>query len=150
MKSKSAQREFERYLRRAGHSGLPSTPSAGIEAMSAFYSEVRAQDVDLESNGDMLLFQWGAYDWGRGELFEVDITRQFIRGRGDDQDIWQLHLTYRFEPLEGLRLIGKGNRWCAKPADVPAFASFIRAHAAIASVGARDEGRVTLEFECAG
>lgn len=83
MKSKKALQELEGYLRRAGHEEVPRQPRIGIQRAIAFYGEVRADDVDLESDGDMLLFQWGTHDWGNGPMFEVDITRQFIRGAGE-------------------------------------------------------------------
>ena len=62
--------------------------------MLAFYGSVRFDDVDLAADGDMLLYQWGAYDWGEGESFEFDITRQLILGTGEDEDIFQLSLTF--------------------------------------------------------
>jgi hypothetical protein len=51
-----------------------STLREGIEAMLAF----RAQIVCATCSDDMLLYQWGSYDWGNGRYFEVNITRQFI------------------------------------------------------------------------
>ena len=55
--------------------------------MLAFYESMRFDDVDLAADGDMLLYQWGTYDWGRGASFEFDITRQLILGAGEDEDI---------------------------------------------------------------
>jgi hypothetical protein len=83
-------------------------------------------------------------------MFELDLTRQLIRGDGEDDDVWQLHLTYRFAPSGALDAIGKGNRWCARPDEVDAFAEFILAHAAIAAVGSRDDGQIQLDYECTG
>jgi hypothetical protein len=150
MKSKKALEEFEQYLHGAGDVRVPRVPRLGIERMAAFYRDVRADDVDAESNGDMLLFQWGTYDWGSGLMFEVDITRQLIRGDGEDDDIWQLHLTYRFPPSEPLSAIGEGNRWCAEPSDLPSFEEFMMTHPALAAVGSRDDGQAHLDYECAG
>jgi hypothetical protein len=59
MKAKKALKEFEQYLRRAGDMDVPRNARVGIQKMAAFYKEVRADDVDLEADGDMLLFQWG-------------------------------------------------------------------------------------------
>jgi hypothetical protein len=150
MKSTEALNEFERFLHRAGDVQVPRTPGAGVQRMAAFYKDLRADDVDLESDGDMLLFQWGTYDWGNGPMFEVDVTRQLIRGTGEDDDIWQLHLAYRFPPAESLRALGKGDRWCARPGDIPSFERFMMTHAAVAAVGSRDDGQVRLDYECAG
>ena len=126
------------------------TPAQGIEAMLAFYAAIRVSDCDLDCDGDMLLFQWGTCDWGAGLRFQVDITRQFIAGCGEDDNIWQLQLTFAFPPADLLRAVGKGDRWCRSPAEVGDFAAFIQGHSALAAVGARSDGRVTLHYECAG
>ncbi|HEY4187918.1 MAG TPA: hypothetical protein VGP07_22775 [Polyangia bacterium] len=150
MKSRKALRELKQYLRRAGDEYTPNTPRAGIEKMASFYNDVRVDDVDLESDGDMLLFQWGTYDWGDGPTFEVGITRQLIRGTGEDDEIWQLHLTYRFPPSEALVAIGDGDCWCTRPAEAASFVQVMMAHPVIAAVGSRDDGLARLEYECAG
>jgi hypothetical protein len=118
--------------------------------MVEFYRHVRADDVELQLDADMLLFQWGTYDWGSGAMFEVNVTRQLIRDTGEDDDIWQLRLTYRFPPSEGLRAIGNGDRWCTRPGDVESFEQFILTHPAVVAVGLRDDGQARLEYECAG
>lgn len=48
----------------------------------------------------MLLFEWGTFDWGDGPRFEVDITRHFIFGEGEDENIWQLWIKCQFAPSE--------------------------------------------------
>ena len=84
-------------------------PRDGVLAMVGFYRDVRATDVDVARRGDMLLFQWSTHDWGKGAHFELDITRQLIRDGEDDEDIWQLHLTYRFAPAADLAALGQGD-----------------------------------------
>jgi hypothetical protein len=150
MKLKNALKEFERHFRRAGDEQMPRTPLDGTKRMLSFYKEVRAADADLEADGDMLLFQWGTYDWGDGELFEFDIARQLIGDTGDDDDIWQLHLVYRFAPSETLRAIGQGDRWCSQPDEVDAFELFVTSHPAFNAVGSRDDGQAKLDYERAG
>jgi hypothetical protein len=34
-----------------------------VDAMIEFYVDVRADDVRLDDDGDMFLFQWGTWDW---------------------------------------------------------------------------------------
>jgi hypothetical protein len=150
MKSRNALGEFEQYLRHAGEAELPRTARAGIQRMADFYRQVRADDVDLEVDGDMLLFQWGTYDRGDGARFEVDVTRQLMGGAGEDDDLWQLHLTYRFPSSEQLLALGQGDRWCARPGDLESFEPFVMAHAAVAAVGSREDGHASLDYECAG
>ncbi len=113
-----------------------------IDLMAAFYREVRADDCDMDAGGDMLLFQWGVYNWWtgegdlfdikrQGELFEYDITRQLVpvpEGPDEESDsfIGQLSLTLKFRPTAALRGIGEGNRWCHRPAELEDFLAYIR------------------------
>jgi hypothetical protein len=143
-------KEFEAYLRRDEDTRARKAPLAGFARMMRFYRDIRADDVRLEADGDMLLFQWGTYDWGRGPHFEVDLTRQLIRDKGEDDDIWQLHLTYRFRPSDVLRALGEGNRWCSLPTDLPAFEDFVMSHPVLNMAGSRDDGQVEINYECAG
>lgn len=64
MDLKNALKEFEQYVKRAGDGRLPRTALEGIKSMLSFYECARAADVDIEADGDMLLFQWGTHDWG--------------------------------------------------------------------------------------
>lgn len=103
MKSRQAKTQYLKRLEEAGLSLDELTAAVGIESMLAFYAEERADDCDLEEDGDMLLFQWGLFDWGKGEFLEINITRQFI---GDAEEPRQLSLTFQFDPacaLKGLK-----------------------------------------------
>jgi hypothetical protein len=148
MKLKSALKELKRHLAHASVGEAPRTPREGLESMLEFYANVRAVDVDLDADGDMLLFQWGTYDWGNGPMFELDLTRQLIRHGAEDDDIWQLHMTYRFAPSEESRSLGKGDRWCSRPNELADFQRFIENHPATAAVGTRDDGELCIEYEC--
>ena len=64
MKAKKAKQEFERLIQRSGMCVGSLAPARGLEMMLAFYMTARFDDVDLAADGDMLLYQWGAYDWG--------------------------------------------------------------------------------------
>ena len=58
----------------------------------AYYREVRYAGCDRANDGDMLLFQYGVYDWGDGSYVELDFVRQFIAsGQSDDSQTEQLH-----------------------------------------------------------
>jgi hypothetical protein len=92
----------------------------------AFYRDANADGLSASVQSDMLLFQWGVYDWGTGENFEFDITRQFISAFsfGDDA-ISQLRMTAYFAPTPELRKLGAGNRWCSRREDAQDFRAFI-------------------------
>jgi hypothetical protein len=150
MKAKRAKQEFEKLIRRSGERVGSLSPSRGLEMMMAFYRTVRFDDVDLAADGDMLLYQWGTYDWGEGESFEFDITRQLILGIGEDEDIFQLSLTFKFQPTVALRQLGAGNRWCHSLEEVEEFRSFIDSSPAIIAVRQATPSRVQLEYAVAG
>ena len=143
-------REAERTLRqRLGES--PLTPQAAVEQMVTFYRDVRADDCDVDQDGsDMLLVQWGTYDWGDGDHFSFNVTRQFITGPGEDEDIWQLGLTFRYPPEPSLVSLGAGNRWCHRPADLGKFKQFIEQNPAFHAVKARRDASVEIQFGPAG
>jgi len=84
MNAKNVKKEFLRYAAGRGESLPKMTPSRALESMLSFYGDIRADECDVAGDGDMLLFQWGTYDWGDGDHFEFDITRQFVFGGGED------------------------------------------------------------------
>ena len=145
-----AEAEFLKFLENRGESVQRLLPTAAVEAMIAFYREVRADGCDLAEDKDMLLFQWHAYESHTGAPFVYDITRQFIFGEDEDNDIWQLRLTFEFEAIEPLVAIGDGNRWCQSPDELEAFEEFVRTHAATMAVGRRFDSRARLGYGCAG
>jgi hypothetical protein len=150
MKAKNVKKEFLRFLAARGESLPKMTPSRAVEAMLSFYQDVRAEECNLAGNADMLLFQWGTHDWGHGDHFELDITRQFIFGDGEDEDIWQFHVTFRFAPNEDLAQLASGDRWCRSLEDLPGFTLFVREHPASVAAGSRTDGVASLHYECAG
>ena len=150
MKTRDAKKQFLRVLKQRGLKLSSLSPNEGIDAMIAFYNDVRAEGCDLNQQGDMLLYQWGNYDWGDGESFEFDITRQLIDGDGEDEDIRQLNLTFHFTPTATLRKLEAGNRWCRSPKMLKSFQSFVRSSAAFKLVTPAKPLKVSLEFGIAG
>jgi len=135
MNAKNVKKEFLRYAAGRGESLPKMTPSRALESMLSFYGDIRADECDVAGDGDMLLFQWGTYDWGDGDHFELDITRQFVFGGGEDEDIWQFHVTFRFATTEGLANLASGQRWCRSLEDLSDFTLFVRQHPASVAVG---------------
>jgi hypothetical protein len=127
MRCKEASTELENRLdgQRLGLSRL--APDTGFSEMFAFYRDVRPVDcLSVEEDGDMLLYQWGTYDWGNGKYFNLNLTRQFIvEGLEDDDAISQLGLTFLYEPSSMLQELEQGNRWCHSPAELAAFEQFV-------------------------
>lgn len=145
-----AKEAFESRLSEAGATLESLDPETAVGVMARFYRDVRASDVALEDDGDMLLYQWGVYDWGEGPSFELDLTRQFIvEGKNDDDAIFQLSLTLRFDPAVGLS-VERGHEWCLHPDDVETLQSFITDSAAFRAVAGLQPIGTTLTFGGAG
>ena len=88
-----------------------------------------------EEDGDMLLYQWGTYDWqdGTGSRFEISLTRQLIYPEGEDQEIWQLSLTYGFESSPAFAQLKGGEEWCSSKEKAQEFLDMILASPAFAA-----------------
>ena len=144
MKPRSAKTQFLKRLAATGLSLAALTPFAGIEAMLAFYADERADGCDLDDDGDMLLFQWGTYDWGEGPAFEVNITRQLIVS-ADEEEPRQLALTFRFDPSAAPRG-ADGNQWCESLSELAKFRKFVTTSKALKAVKERSPSSVALRF----
>ncbi len=122
MKSSDAKSRFEVLLSQRDNN---ETPAAIISCMLDFYRDERLDDCIIEDDGDMLLYQWGTYDWGQGRWFDFNITRQYVPGSGEDEDIFQLSVTAKYSPAHELDALGSGNKWCGSPKELPQFNEFI-------------------------
>src|SRR4051812_48897554 len=138
MQASSALHTFQDFLTAASLSLDTLTSNQATESMIQFYKQLRADECALESDADMLLFQWGVYDWGAGAFFEYNITRQLIYPEtipadpalpddeeGEEEIFGQLSLTLKYAPASALRAITSGNRWCHDLVDLPTFTTFI-------------------------
>lgn len=142
--SVSAMQDF---LALRGHSASRVTVPQLVENALEFYRSVRASGLAKGPESDMLLFQWGVFDWGQGERFEIDLTRQFISaGSIGDDAISQLRYTAYFSPTPALRAIPISNRWCRTAADLESFAAFIRQSVAYRAVSASSPLQVQLRW----
>lgn len=126
---------LERFLARVGKPLQTSGVGDLLEGAMRFYAEQPVRGL-ARDDGDMLLFQHGCYDWGEGEHFQLDLTRQFTasnRGR----TISQLRLTLLFPPEPELRRLRADELWCASREQVGAFRSAVLDMPATKAVRAR-------------
>jgi hypothetical protein len=145
MNPSESKSRFEQFVAGSGGSVTKLTAADAIRHMLAFYRQVRALDCPLNEDGDMILFQWGAYNFGQGDTYRYDITRQFIMSGSDGDDgMSQLSLTVHFAVTEALRALKKGNRWCSSPSQADEFEQFIRSHQVTAIVASLTPTRTTL------
>jgi hypothetical protein len=151
MRARDVEHAFRSFLATEGIDVARAEPAVGVSAMTRFYVRERADDCDVTRDEDMLLFQWGSYDWGQGENFEIDIVRQVVLpDESDDDAIWQLHLTYRYPVSDCLRALGAGDRWCGAPSDLGDFERYLGGLRLNAALAGRVDADVEIRFECAG
>lgn len=147
MSPNTSAAEFQSFLTRRGILLSSMDTSQLVESALSFYETVNAACLAEGSGTDMLLFEWGVYNWGQGEHFELGITRQFLSTDGEDDDaISQLRCTAYFEPLPALRAFPASSRWCGSLADLPAFSVFVRESAAYLSVQALKPLKVSVDW----
>jgi hypothetical protein len=160
----NAREEFQIFLNQKGLNEQALSLRDGIEAMLDFYRDMRVNGCLLDEYADMLLFQWGAY--GRGEPFSLDLTRQLIfyvpeedelaenevaeDEPAEDEDFWQLSLTFEFEPIDQLRALGKGNKWCDSLTELDEFREYVLRGAPFIACTQYQARRTTLEYGRAG
>jgi hypothetical protein len=97
-------------------------PHDGFARFLDCYKQYRIDRCLADDDGDVLVFQWGTYDWGDGEQFEVSLTRELLTAVGDgEEDVRQVALAYRFEPTRELEQLGDGELWCDDPGSADRF-----------------------------
>ncbi len=147
MDSQNALDSFRDFAARRGVGTERLSAAEALDLMVGFYREVRADDCDSDADGDMLLFQWGIYEWGGGESFTYGITRQLSPQEDGEDFIGQLSLTLGFPPSESLREIGTGNRWCYHPAELDEFLSFVEGSGVTRAVSGLGPATTSLAYE---
>jgi hypothetical protein len=138
---------FEEFVENRGGALPALTVRKGVAEMLSFYESVSPKGCTNE-NGDMLLFQWGTYNWGDGTQFEIDITRQFIESAPEDDDaISQLQLTFKFPPDKDTAALGDGNHWCNSQSETQQFREFIFSNRAFLAKADWDSPGVSVHHE---
>jgi hypothetical protein len=146
-----AQAEFTKRLRAHGFEPAGVSLGVGFSEAFAFYRDVRPVGCAEDPDCDMLLFQWGTYDFGEGRYFNLNLTRQFILdGAEDDEGIFQLGFTFLYTPSPALEALRDGNRWCRSPAELPEFQRYVTSSEAYRDAAGQVPAKVRLTYEAAG
>lgn len=147
LKPADSARALEQFFAKRGPTISKLTVPQLVDGVLAFYREVPASGLIQEPQADMLLYQWGVFDWGKGANFEFDITRQFISaGLFGDDGISQLRCTALFTPTPALRSISVSNRWCKSITEFDSFAAFIRESPAYLAARSLSPARVEVSW----
>ena len=70
------------------------------------YSTVNKK-FNRDEGADMLLFQYGVYDWGEGKNLEIDFVRQLIK----NDDFIQIHITIKIPYTDNFSDIKSYEEW---------------------------------------
>jgi hypothetical protein len=70
-----------------------------VELSIKLYADFKVEGIGDDGDNDMLLFQYGVYDWGdeNGRNFSLDITRQFMLP--STYEPYQLSFSQIFAPV---------------------------------------------------
>lgn len=148
MNLRSVRKQFLDRLTLAGFTLEQLNPLVGIELMLRFYDEERVDRCPLDEDGDMLLFQWGTYDWGQGERFDINITRQLMTAEvAGDERVRQLSLTFHYPASPALEAVGDGDHWCDTPEGLDNFRTDILTGPALKAVETLSSIEIDLTFD---
>jgi hypothetical protein len=76
------------------------TVNTCLDLIVDFYNNNLISDVDTNyPESDMLLFEYGTYDWqdGKGENFSIGLTRQFYTGKIGEGELFNLQLLLYYD-----------------------------------------------------
>jgi hypothetical protein len=141
---------FEAELASRGLTATTFDAESLVALMFDFYTSSRITDADLDGDGDMLLFEWGTYDWGSGHgpSFQYCITRQVITSADDidDQEMLRLCTRVHYAPCAETEELGSGSRWCPRPEAADDVRAWLLAVDATAFALATPPGRSEAYF----
>jgi hypothetical protein len=96
---------------------------SALEKFIKFFSETDVDGCPKETNGDMLLFQWGGpYSWD--DHFSINLTRQFsfVDATGEYDRMQQLRMDCRYRVAD--ISIEEGNQWLWRD-EVESFLQYV-------------------------
>ncbi len=112
MKPSASENALRQHFTKAQIDPTEFTVRELVNTVIGFYQSQRASGLSSDPDSDMLLFQWGTYNLGDGEHFEVDMVRQFAKRQlFGDPILSQLHATAYFEPSR-FTGISASDFWC--------------------------------------
>lgn len=89
---------FTNYLQEKGLSESSLSLDLFPQIFIEYFQEIKFEEVEEENDGDMILFQYGIYNWGKGRVFELNFTRQFceVFPEVEAHQIFQLGVTFYY------------------------------------------------------
>ncbi len=90
-----------------------------------YFQTIKFERFNQRNDGDMLLFQCGNFDWGKGRFFEVNFTRQLYEIFADEShQILQFGITFYYDS-ESFSNTKSFNKWSCDFQNLEHFQQFI-------------------------
>jgi len=143
IKLKNVENEYRKRVETKGS----LTVDEFINIALTLFKDIKIEGIDSsESDNDMLLYQYGVYDWGdeNGKHFSFDITRQVCVPQEDEP--YQLSFTLIFEPSAFFE-IEPYNCWSDEFDDGEAFAMHIKSTSGYQMATKITARKVELRFD---
>lgn len=116
---------FQNYLKEKGFEEKSLSLSILPNLFIDYYQDVKFDAFNEEDDGDMLLFQYGTYNFQEERYFQINFTRQFYEVYEDDShQICQLGVTFFYCPKNFYDIISF-NKWSANFSNLTDFHNVI-------------------------
>lgn len=112
---------FQGYLKEKGFDEKSLSLSNVPELFVDYYRNIKFDGFVEENDSDILLFQYGTYNWQKERYFQLNFTRQLYEVYKDEShQIYQLGLTFFYSP-DGFSNISSFNKWTKDFSDLTDF-----------------------------
>jgi len=107
------KKEYQKEIERKLDGGEKLAAEKLIEISVSMFHALKVNDIPARPDCDMLLFQYGVYDWGDnlGRHFSLNVTRQFIKEDEDEPYQLGFSLIYKHGPFKNCKAF---NCWSFK------------------------------------
>lgn len=144
----SLKEDFMSYINDRGIDITRLVPDRALELLVNYYKDIRVAGCEIDLEQDMLLYQWGTYDWGEGLWFEFEITRQItVEEKDEYAGMYQLHLTLKYRDCDELSLLDNGCFWCSSLFEVDEFKEEIMNSDVMKAIVSKDIQQVSIIYE---
>ena len=114
--------ESKKYLKK--ELGTIRSPQDALDRFLSFFLKYKIKAQPEHEEEDMLLYQYGTYDWtGKGGMYEFNLTRQFEIP--NDEEFLQLSLTLLYRP-DMIGEIEADNSWSTDFENLEAWTTHIK------------------------
>jgi hypothetical protein len=128
MNKRAITASFKKWIKDQGLKEKDLSLSSLPDLFLSYFQHIQFETVGEENDGDMLLYEYGTYDWGQGEQFQIGLTRQLIEAHDEEVEqedfMYQLQVTF-FYPASGFESVSSFNQWSSDSLSLTDFQRMI-------------------------